>query len=314
MVGDQGANHMVSGLRLSRPITRIPTPQSCTMASSRSQGDLTQPSSNSNTRRYNLSESTPKRATPRRCNSIRNTSDRTIITYNTPSDTTPSDTNNSVQSLKHAVSCPDHIQLHEWQCHKCTVKNEGGVDKCTMCGEFRPVMQRRLTRTTLGPIESSELQTTPSWICPSCQVTNSNRSENCTLCGLDRSLPLSSSSTSDWYCNRCSTHNHFSKCSKCYSAKPNNTPIPLTRARSVSSPVPSAQVAPATNPPRTNMSGSNPPGLSRTNPTNPTISRTPTPRGLNCNNNVAVEPNTNRTTMKRKIVPMNEANIQLKYT
>jgi len=304
IVGDQ-VN--CSDLRSSRPLTRVPTPQSCTrMASSRSQGDLCRTnSSNFNTpRRYNLSETTPKRATPR-LNASRTTSERTGIPYN---NNTPSDINNPGQPLKHVASCPDHIPLHDWKCNKCTVKNDGG-DRCNMCGEPRPSMQRRLTRTTLGQIESSELQSNaPSWNCPSCQVTNSNRSDKCTLCGRERSSLITSSSSSDWYCNRCSTCNHFTsiKCNKCNNPKPNN-PNTLNRLRSVSSPVPnSAPCPPSTR--RTNLSGSNPPQP----PSQGTVSRTPTPRGLNCN--VAVEPNINRTTMKRKIVPINEANIQLKYT
>ncbi|XP_046977069.1 nuclear pore complex protein Nup153 isoform X2 [Vanessa cardui] len=128
------------------------------------------------------------------------------------------------------------IDLSQWKCQDCWVKNDEGVGNCVCCGSKKPNTQGTVANSKLESVESD-------WKCQVCLIKNKSSVETCAACGEVKPTsknPLTNngnqpkatgnsllkniikSQTEKWECVNCLVRNdnNVSKCACCETEKP----------------------------------------------------------------------------------------------
>uniref|UniRef100_A0A8C4NFU7 Calpain 15 n=1 Tax=Eptatretus burgeri TaxID=7764 RepID=A0A8C4NFU7_EPTBU len=115
-----------------------------------------------------------------------------------------------------------------WKCQTCTLLNEDGAPRCTVCETPRTGSSINLA---VGAVKYKSPTSLPkpsanSWSCPRCTLQNPIGERQCAACG-QRGQRLSTSTDKGWICCRCTHANNAndSRCSECNAegSTPNKT-------------------------------------------------------------------------------------------
>ena len=115
-----------------------------------------------------------------------------------------------------------------WKCQTCTLLNEDGAPRCTVCETPRTGSSINLA---VGAVKYKSPTSLPkpsanSWSCPRCTLQNPIGERRCVVCG-QRGQRLSTSTDKGWICCRCTHANNAndSRCSECNAegSTPNKT-------------------------------------------------------------------------------------------
>ncbi|XP_047543474.1 nuclear pore complex protein Nup153 isoform X2 [Vanessa atalanta] len=132
------------------------------------------------------------------------------------------------------------IDLSQWKCQDCWVKNDEGVENCVCCGSKKPNSEGTVANSKPESVESD-------WKCEVCLIKNKSSVETCAACGEVKPIsknPLTNngksayqskttgnvsllkniikSQTEKWECVNCLVRNdnNLSKCVCCETEKP----------------------------------------------------------------------------------------------